>query len=246
MQDYNQIQELSLVARTTPSLRHLLSCISEYVSVCMELLSFDYTQINVAIQPRSIDISPLYIHQHSTQCCRNSCCNINARHDQKLCGQQPINQANCRGSTERGVGGGDHDRSRFMLLLQCSVTSKLIVSGLLWYDKVVTADWLITVCVLSLKSWSTLCVCFVSTAQSFLCGAADGISGVVDDGCGEQKPSWAAADRTAGIWHTHTHKIQKKMCMKHNRICDGFRKSLWTWTKAIRFISCTLSAVFYC
>lgn len=105
MQHYNQIQELSLVARPAPSLHHLLSCISEYVSVCIELLSFDYTQINLAIQPRSIDISPLYIHQHSTQGCRNSCCNINARHDQKLCGQQPINQANCRGSTERGVGG---------------------------------------------------------------------------------------------------------------------------------------------
>lgn len=71
------------------------------VCVCMELLSFNYAKINWAIQPRRIDISPLYIHQWSTHRCHNSCININTRRDQKLCGQQPLNQANCCGSRER-------------------------------------------------------------------------------------------------------------------------------------------------
>lgn len=52
-----------------------------------------------------------------------------------------------------------------------------------------------------------MCVRFVSTAQSLLCGSADCVWGVVDDGRGEQEPSWAAPNCTAGTnAHTHTHK----------------------------------------
>lgn len=36
------------------------------------------------------------------------------------------------------------------------------------------------------------------TAQSLLCGAADGIPGVADDGRGEPQPSGAAPHRPAG------------------------------------------------
>ncbi len=103
----------------------LFSCITGYQSVCIELLSFDYAQINLAIQPRSIDISPLYIHQQSTQRCCNSRCNINIRHDQKLCGQQPINQANCHGSRERERGRGKVIMTDQDLCCYCSAVSLL-------------------------------------------------------------------------------------------------------------------------
>lgn len=94
--------------------------------VRIELLSFDYAQINLAIQPRRIDISPLYIHQRSTQRCHNSRRNINTRRDQKNCaaGNQSIRQTAVAAERERVLEGeGDHDRSGFVSLLQCSVTT---------------------------------------------------------------------------------------------------------------------------
>lgn len=95
---------------------------------CLQLLSFDYAQINLASQPpRRIDISPLDIHQRSAQCCHHSRSNINTQHDQKLSSRNPINQANCRGGGGPGEGGGD-DGSGFMSPLQCSVTSSRSVS----------------------------------------------------------------------------------------------------------------------
>lgn len=74
--------------------------VSVTVSVCTELLSFDYAQINLAIQPRSVDFSPLYIHQNSTQRCRNSHCNINTRWSKTL---QPANNQSGKLPTERMI-----------------------------------------------------------------------------------------------------------------------------------------------
>lgn len=63
----------------------------------LQLLSFDYAQINLASQPRRIDISPLDIHQPSAQRCHHSRSNISTQRDQKLSSRNPINQTNCRG-----------------------------------------------------------------------------------------------------------------------------------------------------
>lgn len=141
----------TLPTRPLSTMHHFLF-MYQWVCECIELLSFDYAQINLAIQPRSVDISPLHIHQQSTQRCRNSSSIINTRRSKTLrpatnqSGKVPWQQR----ERESGEREGDHDRSGFMSLLQCSVTSEHIVSGLLWNYRLVTADWLI-MCVLERK-----------------------------------------------------------------------------------------------
>lgn len=141
----------------------------------------------------------------------------------------------CHDSRERR-GEGDHDRSGFMLLLQCGVTPELMFM-FLWNDGLVTAGLphyeRVCVCVcpfererkLKQNKWFEMVInislLLVSTAQSFLRRAADSVSGVVDDGRREQKPTWAAPNCTAGTdahthTSTHTHSFMRLELLRTN------------------------------
>lgn len=96
----------------------------------LQLLSFDYAQINLASQPWRIDISLLDIHQHSAQRCHCSRSNINTQRDQKLSSRNPINQTNCRGGEAVCLGEGRRKVAMMMdqdLCCHCSAVSPLCV-----------------------------------------------------------------------------------------------------------------------
>lgn len=201
------------------------------VSECVGLLSFDYAQINVTIQQRSADIFP---SRHPSAVYTRLSQFKHSAWSKTL--RPAANQSDNVPWQQR------EERGRWSWQIRIYVVTAVRCHSWAHYVHVFMKWWACNCRTTSL--WACVCVCpfeserklkqnkwfemvinisllLVSTAQSFLRRAADSVSGVVDDGRREQKPTWAAPNCTAGTdahthTSTHTHSFMRLELLRTN------------------------------